>query len=82
MPKLIRIGQQSEGILDVTVGPLVELWGFGARGRITRAPEAFELAAIRDYVGVDKIALDGNSLRKLEPRVAVDLLHSLPKVMA
>jgi len=69
----IRIGQQSEGILDVTVGPLVELWGFGARGRITRAPEAFELAAIRDYVGVDKIALDGNSLRKLEPRVAVDL---------
>lgn len=69
----IRIGKQSEGILDVTVGPLVELWGFGARGRITRAPEQFELEAIRDYVGIDKIVLDGNSLRKLEPRVAVDL---------
>lgn len=69
----IRIGQQSEGILDVTVGPLVELWGFGAKGRIIRAPEQAELEAIRDYVGIDKISLEGTWLRKLEPRLAIDL---------
>ena len=69
----IRIGQQSGGILDVTVGPLVELWGFGAQGRITHAPEQAQLDAIRAYVGIDKIALEGQVLRKLEPRVAIDL---------
>lgn len=69
----IRIGQQSGGILDVTVGPLVELWGFGARGRITHAPDDAQQEAVRAYVGIDKIVLDGLALRKLEPRVAIDL---------
>ncbi|GGW65049.1 FAD:protein FMN transferase [Alishewanella tabrizica] len=69
----LRIGEQSGGILDVTVGPLVELWGFGAQGRITHAPESSALVAIRDYVGIDKLTLNENVLRKHEPRVAVDL---------
>lgn len=69
----MHIGQQSAGILDVTVGPLVELWGFGAQGRITHAPEQAALQAVREYVGIDKIALEGQLLRKLEPRVAIDL---------
>lgn len=69
----ILLGQQSSGILDITVGPLVELWGFGAQGRITRAPTKEEIAAVREYVGIDKIVMDGNALRKLEPRVALDL---------
>lgn len=69
----LRIGQQSGGILDITVGPLVELWGFGAQGRITHAPDDAQQEAVRAYVGIDKIALDGQVLRKLEPRVAVDL---------
>lgn len=69
----IRIGQQSGGILDITVGPLVELWGFGAQGRIAHAPDDAQQEAVRAYVGIDKIALDGLALRKLEPRVAIDL---------
>ena len=69
----IRIGKQSHGILDVTVGPLVELWGFGAQGRIVRAPDEASLQAVREYIGIDKLVLDGNLLQKTEPRVAVDL---------
>lgn len=69
----IRIGTQSAGILDITVGPLTELWGFGAQGRIIRAPEQVELDAVRQYVGIDKILLEGQQLRKLDPRVAIDL---------
>lgn len=69
----LRIGQQSGGILDITVGPLVELWGFGAQGRITHAPDDAQQEAVRAYVGIDKIVLDGLALRKLEPRVAIDL---------
>lgn len=69
----IRIGQQSQGILDVTVGPLVELWGFGAQGRVIKAPDDAKLQAIREYVGIDKLVLEGDMLQKLDPRVAVDL---------
>jgi thiamine biosynthesis lipoprotein len=69
----IRIGQQTAGILDITVGPLVELWGFGAAGRIERAPTAEQIDAITPYVGIDKLQLTGAGLSKLDPRVALDL---------
>lgn len=69
----IRIGQQTGGVLDITVGPLVELWGFGASGRITERPDAEELAVISDYVGLDKISLSGTKLTKTDPRLALDL---------
>lgn len=69
----IRIGEQSAGVLDITVGPLTELWGFGAQGRVIRAPEPEQLNAVRQYVGLDKIELNGLSLRKTDARVAIDL---------
>ncbi|MBV2130664.1 FAD:protein FMN transferase [Rheinheimera sp. SM2107] len=69
----IRIGQQTNGVLDITVGPLVELWGFGAAGRITERPAAEKLAEISDYVGINKISLTGNQLIKADPRLALDL---------
>tara|TARA_R110002126_G_scaffold119373_12_gene260264 strand:+ start:3255 stop:4289 length:1035 start_codon:yes stop_codon:yes gene_type:complete len=69
----IRIGKQTSGVLDITVGPLVELWGFGASGRITERPEPAQLTAITDYVGIDKISLNNNQLVKADPRLALDL---------
>lgn len=69
----IRVGQQSAGILDITVGPLVELWGFGAAGRVERAPTAEQIAAVTDFVGINKLELTEAGLRKLDPRVALDL---------
>jgi thiamine biosynthesis lipoprotein len=69
----IRIGQQSGGVLDITVGPLVELWGFGASGRITERPATITMAAIQHYVGLEKISLVGNQLSKIDPRMAIDL---------
>lgn len=69
----IRIGEQTHGVLDITVGPLVELWGFGASGRITERPAQEQLSAIADYVGIEKISLNNNQLVKTDPRVALDL---------
>jgi thiamine biosynthesis lipoprotein len=34
----IRLNKVTEGALDVTVGPLVNLWGFGPDKRLNRAP--------------------------------------------
>ncbi|MBZ9611113.1 FAD:protein FMN transferase [Rheinheimera maricola] len=69
----LRIAEQTQGALDVTVGPLVELWGFGARGRITQAPEPAIIAQTRAAVGYDKLQLSSEGLYKAEPTLAVDL---------
>ena len=69
----IRIGHLSGGVLDVTVGPLVNLWGFGPDKRPEKIPTPQMLDDIRAYVGLDKIFLEGNALRKLHPMVYVDL---------
>ncbi|GGO80520.1 FAD:protein FMN transferase [Marinobacterium nitratireducens] len=55
-----RISESSDGAFDVTVGPLVNLWGFGPDGRITHAPEQAEIDRIRAHTGYRKLHLDPN----------------------
>lgn len=69
----LRIAEQTDGVLDVTVGPLVELWGFGARGRIEHAPDASVIEQTRAVVGYNKLQLTADGLRKTEAALAVDL---------
>src|SRR5690554_1551264 len=49
--RALEIGAETDGLLDVTVGPLVNLWGFGPLGRPERSPSAEQLEAVRDEVG-------------------------------
>ena len=62
------------GAFDVTVGPLVNLWGFGPEGRTTRAPAARELSRALERVGHAnlELAADG-SVRKRRADAYVDL---------
>ena len=53
----IRLNQFTEGALDVTIGPLVNLWGFGPDKRIQKTPSAAELAQTIPHIGIDKIHL-------------------------
>lgn len=69
----ISIGHETNGLLDVTIRPLVELWGFGAEGRIEQAPTAEQYQQIQPYVGIGKLELHGLWLQKVDPRVSVDL---------
>ncbi|CDG22164.1 Thiamine biosynthesis lipoprotein ApbE [Xenorhabdus poinarii G6] len=69
----IRINQLTEGALDVTVGPLVNLWGFGPEGRITKAPTDEELATRRAWTGINHLSVAGNHLIKAIPELYVDL---------
>jgi len=68
----LRIGHQSE-VLDITVGPLVNLWGFGPEGRITHVPEQQQIDILRSHVGLSKLKLTDAGLAKIDPRVAIDL---------
>ncbi len=62
------------GAFDVTVGPLVDAWGFGP-GRSGEAPDEARVAALRRSVGWQLIHTDvaGLTLRKDNPDVSADL---------
>jgi len=69
----IRLGQLSEGKLDVTVGPLVNLWGFGPEQRPETVPNDEILAATKKRVGLHNLILEGNFLSKKVPDLYIDL---------
>jgi thiamine biosynthesis lipoprotein len=73
LSEAIKLGKFSRGVLDVTVGPLVNLWGFGPTQRPETTPTENNVAEVRQFTGLDKIKLIGNKLSKSHPMVYVDL---------
>jgi thiamine biosynthesis lipoprotein len=69
----IRLGELSNGKLDITVGPLVNLWGFGPEQRPETVPSDEDLANARARVGLDYLHLVGNQLSKDTPNLYIDL---------
>jgi thiamine biosynthesis lipoprotein len=67
------VGAASSGALDVTIAPLVDLWGFGPRATV-RWPTDAEIEAALERVGGHhlEVVVDPPSVRKLRPDVAVD----------
>ena len=72
MREALRISRLSDGAFDVTVGPAVNLWGFGPKGRPERVPNSAELAKALARVDIDALVLEGDTLTKRKP-VYVDL---------
>jgi thiamine biosynthesis lipoprotein len=69
----IRLGKLSEGKLDVTIGPLINLWGFGPDYRPERVPSESELEIAKKRTGLKYLTLNGNKLSKDIPDLYVDL---------
>ncbi|NGZ01706.1 MAG: FAD:protein FMN transferase ApbE [Nitrospira sp. WS238] len=71
----MEIGAQSEGAFDITVGPLVNLWGFGPEIHPDRIPIETDIIAARARSGLDKITLSAtqSAIRKHRPDVFLDL---------
>ncbi len=69
------VGVKSDGALDITVGPLVERWGFGSAGELQAPPTDTELGVLGTYVGNQHLTLDdtGATLRKDHADTRVDL---------
>jgi thiamine biosynthesis lipoprotein len=53
----VRLNRESAGAFDVTVGPLVDLWGFGPSGGGQTVPAAGAIAAARDRVDAAALAV-------------------------
>ncbi|WOI38155.1 FAD:protein FMN transferase [Alteromonas sp. CI.11.F.A3] len=69
----LRLARLSDGVLDVTVGPLVNLWGFGPNKRPEKVPTQADIEAVRDYVGYEKLSTTPTGLMKANPMLYVDL---------
>jgi len=71
-----RISELSDGAFDVTVSPLVALWGFNRPdGEQRKIPLGTTIAVTRHHVGYDLIVTRDSppSLRKKHPQTTVDL---------
>ncbi len=66
-----KVNAISEGAFDITVMPLVNAWGFGP-GLKTHADSAV-IDSILDYVGMDKVRLEGKRLIKEDSGVSLDV---------
>ena len=73
MSEAIRLGKLSHGKLDVTIGPLVNLWGFGPEYRLDKVPSDELLKATKNKIGIEKITLNGNTLSKQSDDLYIDL---------
>jgi FAD:protein FMN transferase len=73
----IDAGHLTQGKLDVTIGPLVNLWGFGPDKRPIKRPSEAQIAAARERVGIDKLSLTRQGetylLHKAIPDLYLDL---------
>ncbi len=69
------ISEDSAGAFDVTVGPIVDLWGFGPVKRADRVPSEEEIQNVLTAVGFRKLSvmLDPPALKKSVPKLRVDL---------
>ena len=73
----LRIGRLTDGAMDITVGPLVNLWGFGPDPQPLHTPSQAEITAVKALTGLQHLQVieraDGAWLQKDLPELYVDL---------
>jgi thiamine biosynthesis lipoprotein len=75
----LKIGQESEGSYDVTVAPLVDLWGFGAKGMVSETPADEDIQSVMGRVGQQYIRLNEEGSAVLKERALAVDFSSLAK---
>lgn len=67
------VHEASGGRFDPTVAPLVDLWGFGRKGRDVSPPDSAEITGVMEGVGLGKWSLEkGVKVIKPTPDAAID----------
>jgi len=71
----LRISAATQGAFDVTVGPLVDLWGFGPQYGTRRVPNDAVIERVRESVGYRHVQteLSAGAIRKRHRRTHLDL---------
>jgi len=70
-----EVSDKSNGAFDITVGPLINLWGFGPAGKAGVIPTDREIKSVMEYTGYEKLLLD------TERKALISIFLPLPKAM-
>lgn len=65
-----EISTETEGAFDITVAPLVNLWGFGFKSG--QRPTKEKIDSLRLLVGYNKVKLYENGVKKKNPKIMLD----------
>lgn len=68
----IETYKATHGLFDITVGPLVTAWGFGAK-KNTVMPDSAAIQQLLMCIGSDKLTLKNNFLCKQKPCIKIDM---------
>lgn len=66
----MTISEQTEGDFDITVSPLVNLWGFGFKNDIR--PDSAVIDSLKQFIGYEKVKLVDNQIQKEDERIMLD----------
>jgi len=70
--KSFQYNKLSDGLYDITIMPLVNLWGFGPAAFDSK-PSKAEIDSVMTFIGQDLIEIDDLKIRKKDSRVQIDL---------
>lgn len=76
----LRIGAKTDGAMDITVGPLVNLWGFGPDKQPVATPDAQAIAAAKARTGLHHLQVINQSGRQFLQKDIPDLFVDLSTV--
>lgn len=73
--RALEVARQTGGALDPTLAPLIDLWGFGPKGRRRNLPAADEIERARRRCGWShlEVTLDPPTLRKRRPDLEINV---------
>ena len=64
------VSKETQGAFDITVGQLVNAWGFGTKKRNELTTK--EIDSLRQYVGYEKVCLENRIVKKENPAIRLD----------
>ncbi|MBB1363841.1 FAD:protein FMN transferase [Shewanella sp. SR44-4] len=69
----MRLYQETDGALDITLGPVVNLWGFGPDKRPITIPTQAQIDNAKAKMGIKELSIKGLTLTKHNADLYVDL---------
>ena len=65
-----EISQETNGSFDITVAPLVNIWGFGFKKG--EEPSKHAIDSLKALIGYQKVGYNGKRIVKKDPRITLD----------
>jgi len=72
LKKSLQVYDDTQGIFDITIAPLVQAWGFGVK-EIDDYPTPGTIETIKKCIGSNLLKLNGSHLIKAKPCVKIDM---------